>query len=135
MAMETANAAAPPATSPPPTPGQLWQVPVFVAGLLAVAGAWAYRHQVPTDWQPAEREVALLLRALEQVEPPADILALAERLADQAARFPEEAGTAHLLLGSYCLGRADRPDPQKARQHLEQAKQIEAKVSSAPAAK
>jgi tetratricopeptide (TPR) repeat protein len=112
-------------------PGQLWQVPTFFAGLLAVlavaAGA-AFRH--PPASAQFEREAAALREALKQPRAsPEELLPVAERLLTRAQeQFPRRAPEAHFLLGLVHARLADHSPPDRARDerkraqaHLEQA--------------
>jgi tetratricopeptide (TPR) repeat protein len=126
--MATENAVLAPTSYP--SPGQLWQVPLFLAGLLALGAAWATR---PLWYDPEarqfEREMATARHLLE--DPVASVNGVPALLVDalnRINRFPKHAGEAHFLLGSAYLRLAgslpsERATDlwQKARLHLEQA--------------
>jgi tetratricopeptide (TPR) repeat protein len=112
-------------------PGQLWQVPTFFAGLLALLAILvgsAFRH-TPASEQ-FRREIAALRDGLRQPgTSPDQMLPLAEHvLAVARTDFPERAAEAHFLLGLTHVRLADRCPPDRAdaqrrqaRLHLEQA--------------
>jgi tetratricopeptide (TPR) repeat protein len=112
-------------------PGQLWQVPTFVAGLLALVAVTVgtgFRH-APAAFQFA-RELNALRGALQQPRtPPEPLLPAAEHLLTVARTdFPQRAPEAHFLLGLVRARLAERAPPdrsrdeqQQARSHLEQA--------------
>lgn len=114
-------------------PRQLWQVPVFVVGLVALLGVWLSR--------PSGRvlEGRVLERGLESVraalaETPAEAgraLKLGQDALSRCERFPERAGEAHFLVGSsylFLAGQAGSADAaelwQQARTHLEEAQSL-----------
>jgi tetratricopeptide (TPR) repeat protein len=112
---------------------QLWQVPVFCAGVLALAGVCLLR--VLGGGGPAgavERDLATARRLLTQPDCPVDRLeATLERAMGETERAPLRAGEAHFLLGSAYLRLAGASNPagaagarQQARAHLEQADQF-----------
>jgi tetratricopeptide (TPR) repeat protein len=111
----------------------LWQVPVFVAGLLALAFACFGRPL----WQSDEHDQLLkVLDGLRELAaqpgcPVGQFLEQAEPLFTQADRFPAQAATAHLLAGGVYLAQADKLTGkeaadawQQARLHLEQADRL-----------
>ncbi len=116
-----------------PMLGQLWQVPAFLVGLLAVVavGATGPLWSARTD-PTLDRDVAAIRRALDQPRGPvAGIQTLAvqvlARTRDQHAR----AGEAHFLLGSVYQRLADQTGPeqagplrQQALDHLDQAARL-----------
>src|SRR5579885_382862 len=123
-------------TDPPaagPGAGQLWQVPVFFLGLLALAGAvlaqpWlraGHARRPGGDLQALRRQID---------QPGADLEALASQL-QQALESPDggpaRAAEVHFLLGSVYLKLADAAPPgvaedrrRHARAHLEQADRL-----------
>jgi tetratricopeptide (TPR) repeat protein len=118
---------------PGPRLRHLWQVPVFLAGLLALAVACCGRPL----WQPDERDqlVKLLAGLREQAAQPDcpvdDFLEQAEPLFTQGDRFPAEAAAAHLLAGGVYLSQAEKLSGKEemgawhqARLHLEQADRL-----------
>jgi tetratricopeptide (TPR) repeat protein len=131
----THMAAAPPRGSAPPERArqQLWQLPVFLLGVLTVVGVWYAR---PRWYDPAARQFRDDLAATRKALDPASLdtalaLAKGEELLDQAARFPNRAGEIHYLVGSAYLFRAGEVSVeqktamnQQARHHLEEAEQL-----------
>jgi tetratricopeptide (TPR) repeat protein len=112
-------------------PGQLWQVPVFAAGLLAVAAVCPLRLLGGLDpGDPVERDLAAARRLLAQPDCPVDRLeACLERALVEADRAPVRAGEAHFLLGSAYLRRAGGTNGagealRQARAHLEAADEL-----------
>jgi tetratricopeptide (TPR) repeat protein len=108
----------------------LWQVPVFVLGLCAVAGACAGRplwHD--HDARAFARAFSALREEMERPTPDAArARALGEEVLPYLERFRRHAGEVHHLLGSSYLllaSNADATDApelwQRARNHLEQA--------------
>jgi tetratricopeptide (TPR) repeat protein len=127
MAAESANQTPGSATFARPAVWQLWQVPVFFAGLLAVASAgifWFY--SLGASSRLVERNLKQLREALEQNTAPGEAEALAQPLVDRAESFPQQAATAHFLLGGFYLRAGTNvPDHlQLARAHLEQAEAL-----------
>jgi tetratricopeptide (TPR) repeat protein len=109
---------------------QLWQVPTFVLGVLALAAVCAARplwHQPgPCCDPPALDELRQLLK---QPDFDADKALKLGAEAVQGARTPPARAAADFLLGSAYVALAERPGPAKdkdqqwreARNHLEQA--------------
>jgi TolA-binding protein len=111
---------------------RLWQVPVFLLGVVLLVSVCLPR---PT-W--GNREVRQHYRNLAQARELAanarsdaeQLRALAQQLLDESDRFPEQAGEAHFLLGAAQLRQADRAGTsagdlyQQARFHLEQAEAL-----------
>src|SRR6266849_4076854 len=85
-----------------PSLGQLWQVPVFFAGLVAVVAILAaipLRHGAGP--REMNRDIAAIRRALEQPGGAVErVVALAEKVLARADHEPARAGEAHFLLGS-----------------------------------
>jgi tetratricopeptide (TPR) repeat protein len=112
-------------------PGQLWQVPAFFAGLLALVAVTVgtgFRH-APAAAQ-FDRDINALREALKQRRtPPEQLLPNAEHLLTVArADFPQRAPEAHFLLGLVHARLAEHSPPERARDerlearsHLEQA--------------
>src|SRR5688500_3392200 len=120
-----------PADRPAWTLRRTWQVPAFLAGVLAVLAVWLARPLCPQHRaSPLDRDFAAVRRALDQPRVDArQRVALAERLLQQAEPFPDHAGEAHFLLGSAYLRLAERStDPGdawvQARSHLGQAEAL-----------
>jgi hypothetical protein len=112
-------------------PGQLWQVPAFFAGLLALVAVTVGTgfHRAPAAAQ-FDREINELREALKQRRtPPEQLLPTAEHLLTVArADFPQRAPEAHFLLGLVHARLAElsppdraRDERREARSHLEQA--------------
>jgi tetratricopeptide (TPR) repeat protein len=109
---------------------QLWQIPAFLTGLLALIAVWAGRPlwYDPDSWQ-FRRDMVGARRMLEDAHASANgALARAADALTRVDRFPGRAGEAHFLLGSAYLRLADQVPAdraldtrQKARFHLEQA--------------
>jgi hypothetical protein len=109
---------------------QLWQVPTFLLGVLALAAVCAARpllhQQGPCCDPPA---VAELRQLLKQPDFDADRALKLGAEAVQGARTPSARAAADFLLGSAYVALAERPGPAKdrdqqwreARNHLEQA--------------
>jgi tetratricopeptide (TPR) repeat protein len=122
----------PPGPPPPPSPSlrELWQVPIFVLGTLALLIAWFARPLVPENPQhrlTRDLETARQLLARKDGETQTAI-ALAERALADARQFPERTGEALFVLGSAHLHQAEQLNPalagadfKKARQYLKEA--------------
>jgi TolA-binding protein len=121
--------------------GQLWQVPLFLLGLVALATVWATR---PLWYDP---EIAHLRSDLERArqalqDPRAALNGLTVVLNDALShigRLPDRAGEAHFLLGSIYLRLAEQVPAEpaadlwsKARSHLEEAEQLGLPESDRP---
>jgi hypothetical protein len=130
MATNTTNQSDSHEPAEPAALAQLWQVPVFLAGLVAVIGLGAAIPLEENNGTSAlDRQVVRIRRAL--AEPrgcPANVLAMAQQLLARTDQEPQRAGEAHFLLGSIYLRLADHcraervPQArQKALFHLEQA--------------
>ena len=103
--------------------GQLWQVPTFLVGLAAlvlVAAAGALMP-APAD-NKLERDLTVIREALEKPGvPPDDIVTLAEFSISHTAQQPELAGTAHFMLGTIWLRKAEAKGVDKSREEREKA--------------
>jgi TolA-binding protein len=121
------------AVPPGPRLRHLWQVPVFLASLVALAVACCGRFL----WQPDEQDqlVKLLQGLREQAAGPDcpidQFLEQAEPLFTQGDRFPAEAAEAHLLAGGVYQAKAEKLSGKEAveawrqaRLHLEQADRL-----------
>jgi predicted negative regulator of RcsB-dependent stress response len=104
-------------------PGQLWQVPVFLLGAVALCTVAAASSFVPAAVEdPVEHDLAVVRRALEKPGVPgSDIVTLAERAAGRASREPEKAGEAHFLAGAVYLRLCERSTPERAHEEREKA--------------
>jgi hypothetical protein len=108
----------------------MWQVPTFLIGLAALALVAAAGPLMPaaTD-NKLERDLVAIREALEKPGVPADdIVGLAESSIGHTSQQPELAGTAHFLLGTIWLRKAEakaadksRDEREKAAMHLELA--------------
>ncbi|HEV3116336.1 MAG TPA: hypothetical protein VGY58_04740, partial [Gemmataceae bacterium] len=114
MATDRQSVVAPPDSSRDyPALGRLWQVPVFVLGLLAILGVWAsQRFWNDPDVRVVKQALAEARRVLEDPKAPANTLpgTLADAL-DHVQRCPQRAGEVHFLLGwayARLAGRAAR---------------------------
>jgi predicted negative regulator of RcsB-dependent stress response len=103
--------------------GQLWQVPVFMAGIAALAVvAAASTLNLSPDEDPLDHDLAVIRSALEKPGvPPEHIVALAEGTGAHIGRDPERAGEAHFLLGTVYLRLAERKPADKRKDELEKA--------------
>jgi tetratricopeptide (TPR) repeat protein len=105
------------------TPGQLWQVPVFLAGVLAlvaVAVAAPFR-QDPIRAQ-FNRDLAAVRRALDEgTDNFGELLMLTENVVVQAARFPERYGETHFLAGSVFQKLADASPAEQTADYRKKA--------------
>lgn len=121
---------------------QLWQVPTFFLGILALSlvAAQSYFHQDPFAAR-FQQEITALRHGLatkgEKIEP---LVALAENLVVQADRIPPRGGEAHFLIGSAYWRQAqelprDRVLPVQARaeEYLEKALKLGVGDSDLPA--
>ncbi len=113
--------------------GQLWQVPVLLAGVAAVIGVWLARplwHV--SEAQLLERDLKAARKELSQPLPDWKRAAeLAEDALKRAGSDPKSAGLANYLLGCAYLGQAGRTSTQEAeptwkqaRLHLEEAAKL-----------
>src|SRR5262249_36555431 len=118
----------------------LWQVPAFVAGVLALLGASLGRplfHESPGSH--LLRDLGTARQFLDSPNGPLD---RAEALTQGVPAQPDgpdaQAAQAHFLLGSVYLRQASQPPGgaedlwQKARVHLEQAEQLGVPESDRP---
>jgi tetratricopeptide (TPR) repeat protein len=122
------------------TPGQLWQVPTFVAGLLAflaVAASGPIRH--PSEWRQFDADVYALRQALEKNQSPDALAPRAERLLAQVHDFGDRAAEVNFLAGSVWYRQALAATPEAARNHwprvvtyLDQAAQLGLDESDLP---
>jgi tetratricopeptide (TPR) repeat protein len=101
---------------------QLWQVPLFLAGVGALLAVWYYR---PTAGDHSARQLDRDLAAVRQLVANPDGGALeaeeavrvAERAVEASERVEARAGEAYFLLGSAQVRLADRSKPEDAWQH------------------
>jgi tetratricopeptide (TPR) repeat protein len=119
----------------------LWQLPVFLLGLAALATVWYVR---PLWYDPTARQLREDLAAIRKALEPSSldtVLALAkgEELLDQLGRFPNRASEIHFLVGSAYLFRAAEVSAEQrtaiysqAREHLEEATRLAAPVDDRP---
>src|SRR5713226_6852938 len=115
-------------------PGFRWQVPVFLAGILTLAGVWLLRplwHTHKTHGS-IDAEVASIRQALEPATLNTSLaIAIGEDLLERMDQYPDRGGEIHFLLGSAYLRRAGEVSKeqaafawQKARLHLNQARDL-----------
>src|SRR5207244_10854401 len=113
-----------------PPRSKQWHVPVFLAGMAALAIVWFARplwHV--TEEQKLDRQLAAARKALHQSPPDLkEALELAEAALGRCQQHPDRQGEAHLLVGSaYCRLAEQSPpseaDPiwRQARLNLEEA--------------
>lgn len=104
-------------------PGQLWQVPAFLVGLLALTLVAATAPLAPTDSDnELERDLAEIRQALEKPGKPADaVIALAESAVAHTSQQPELSGEAHFLLGAIYMRIAENSPAEKAKEEREKA--------------
>src|ERR1700750_905740 len=83
------------------TPGQLWQVPTFLAGLLALAAVAAYAglRQSPES-REFETTITALRQGLHAREDADHLVALAEAALVKLPAFEDRAAEVHYLAGS-----------------------------------
>jgi tetratricopeptide (TPR) repeat protein len=113
-----------------PPVGRLWQVPVFLMGLIAAAVAWWNQPSLPrTPAELVEAEFRAALLALEagQADEAKNHTQIALELIDHA---PDRAGDLRFILGSACLLEASQGSAAeqmegyaRARLYLQQAQQ------------
>jgi hypothetical protein len=111
-------------------PGQLWQVPTFIAGVVALVLVAATAPLAPQDADnQLERDLGRIRQVLERPETPGDdLVALAESAVARSGQQPELAGEAHFLLGSIhlriserCAADRQKEEREKAALHLKSA--------------
>jgi len=118
------------ASAVPPV-GRLWQVPVFLLGVIAAAVAWWQQPSLPrTPAELVEAEFRAALLALEagQADEAENHTLIALELIDHA---PDRAGDVRFILGSACLLKAAQGSAAeqtegyaRARLSLQQAQQL-----------
>jgi tetratricopeptide (TPR) repeat protein len=111
---------------------QLWQVPVFLAGLfafLSVAASAPWRH--PPQWWEFDGLLVQLRAGLEQNEDPEKLADQAEVIDRRLPRFADRAAEAHFLIGSAYYRQAKQKPTvvaeeiwPRAAENLEQAKTL-----------
>src|SRR5262245_454765 len=99
-------------------PGQLWQVPTFFAGLLALVGVGLTTAlSPPATGRQFAHDLDTLRHALKDPAAPVEhLLGLAESAVERAREYPQRAGEAHFLLGLIHARLADRAPPDPARE-------------------
>ena len=108
MAHNTAFDGLPPGAPRPRLRG-LWQVPAFVAGLLALVFVWVFRP-IGTDRsaRQLERDVVEARRALDKLPPDTDRAEhLMEEVLQGPSTVPDRMGEVHFLLGTAYLFQGD----------------------------
>jgi tetratricopeptide (TPR) repeat protein len=112
---------------------QLWQVPAFFAGLLAVAAVCAAIPLTqPAPLSDLDRDVAAIRKALDRPGGPVEqVLARAQNLLAHTDTEPDRAGEGHFLLGSVYLRLAEQGPAARAQRnrrealiHLEEAERL-----------
>ena len=130
MATNTAPTASP---NPPPAPA-LWQVPLFVVGVAALAGVWFARPWLHGgECIRVTRDLASARQILGRVDGDAGYaLELSQRVLDAPDLPPEKVGEATFLAGSAYVRLAEKADGvqaaaswAKAREWLEQAQRAD----------
>jgi hypothetical protein len=103
--------------------GQLWQVPAFCSGLVALVLVAATAPLAPTDsGNQLEVELSNVRRALELPGiPPKDVVTLAENAVFHSSHEPELAGEAHFLLGAIYLRIAEHSPADRVKEEREKA--------------
>jgi tetratricopeptide (TPR) repeat protein len=114
------------------SPGQLWQVPTFLFGalaLFAVAASAPWRHT--PEWRDFDRNLSALREALSRHEPATNLVGLAQHLDVKMPHFPDRAAEAHFLIGSAYYRQARQVPPAVAQdiwpraiEHLERANAV-----------
>jgi tetratricopeptide (TPR) repeat protein len=113
-----------------PARAKQWPVPVFVAGLAALASVWFARPLWHiTEDQKLDHQLTAARKALHQSPPDlTQALELTETALEAAQRHPDRLAAAHFLAGSAQCRLAEQSPPaegdaiwQKARFHLEEA--------------
>jgi tetratricopeptide (TPR) repeat protein len=103
--------------------GQLWQVPMFGAGVMAILLVAVVGALVPqTVDDRMERDLATIRAALAKPGVPSgDIIALAESCVSRGPQHPQLAGTAHYFLGAIYLRQALAAPADRNREFREKA--------------
>jgi tetratricopeptide (TPR) repeat protein len=123
------------------TPGQLWQVPTFLAGALAflAVALSAPVRRPPEVWQ-FDGAVIALRQGLQRGQDPDSLAALAETALAQVYHFGDRAAEVYFLAGSAFYRQARvRPPAQccelwaRATEHLEKAQQLGVEERDQPA--
>jgi tetratricopeptide (TPR) repeat protein len=112
---------------------RLWQVPVFVSGLLALGGAWAF-HVYGYDPE-VHRIESVLVRARDSLNTPDSVgkgvVDGLENTLRRGVRSPEQLTELHFLLGSVYTRQAEKLGSERAQElwskaldHLQEAKTL-----------
>jgi tetratricopeptide (TPR) repeat protein len=120
----TPTATAPAPQSPPTRSGRpLWQAPLFVLGVGALAAVWFGRPLWPdTPQRRLQRDLKTARHLLSRSDgDPEQARRLAQRALDASDQSPGEAGEAALLLGTAHIRLAERAGAGKARAHWRKA--------------
>jgi hypothetical protein len=114
-------------------PGQLWQLPTFLIGLLtflAVAVSAPVRH--PLEWWQFDAAVDELRQGLQKNQDPSTLVSLAETVLLKVHLFGDRAGEVHFLAGSAYYRQALANPPaqshdlwERAIEHLEEAQALQ----------
>jgi tetratricopeptide (TPR) repeat protein len=112
---------------------KLWQVPTFLAGIVAILALWrAQAYLRPANVRHVDREIASVRAALDAGEQDVNlVLAKAQKILAQNPLTAEQQGAVHFLIGSAYVLLAektrDHPDVdawRKARESLEKAAEL-----------
>src|SRR5271166_5906360 len=110
--------------------GRLWQVPIFLVGVTALAAVAMNRHcDGDCDQRALERELVAARDLLSKPDGKLEtVIAMIQKVLDQSDKIPRKLGEVHFLLGTAELRQADHSPPTKAhalyrsaRAHLEEA--------------
>jgi tetratricopeptide (TPR) repeat protein len=103
--------------------GQLWQVPAFFSGFVALVLVAATAPLAPTDTgNQLEAELSTVRRALALPGIPAkDVVTLAENAVFHSSQQPEPTGEAHFLLGAIYLRIAEHSPADRVKEEREKA--------------
>jgi tetratricopeptide (TPR) repeat protein len=126
------------------SPGQLWQVPTFLAGICAfLAVALTAPSRGDNAFALFQAELAQLRHSLEpDQEKPGTLAPQADNLLTHLREFPRQAAEIHFLAGSAYFRLAEQAPPQavadiqkKAIDHLDEALALNVAPADLPAAK
>jgi tetratricopeptide (TPR) repeat protein len=104
------------------TPGQLWQVPTFIVGLvafLAVAASAPIRH--PSEYRQFDSILYDLRQGLLKHQEPTSLLPLVDTVLGQVYDFADRAGEVDFLAGSVYYRLALARGPERAREDYTRA--------------
>ncbi|MFO0875913.1 MAG: tetratricopeptide repeat protein [Gemmataceae bacterium] len=109
----------------PVTMAQLWQAPVFVLGLAALAAVWFCRPLWPDcAARRIDADLATARQLLSGREGDADqALKLAQRALEACESAPDRTGEVALLAGTACIRLAEKADPVRSSEHWQKARE------------